>query len=48
VLAAAKGRDGVTVKAEGKKHLRRVAFLPHKPTPMPRRHFMADDEDDEG
>jgi len=47
VLKAAKGIEGVTVKCEGKKHLRRVAFVPHKLTPMPRRHFMADDDDDE-
>jgi predicted RNA-binding protein Jag len=47
VLAATKGLPGVHARAEGKKHLRRVSILPDKPAPMPRRHFMADDDEEE-
>jgi predicted RNA-binding protein Jag len=50
LLKAATGEAGVRVKAEGEGHFKRVAVLPEKATPMPRKmQFPADDdeEDDE-
>lgn len=46
-LQAAAGVKGVTVTAEGEGHWRRVAFKPDKPTPMPRRMAMPDDDGEE-
>lgn len=47
LVQAAAGTAGVTVKAEGEGHWRRVAFKPEKPTPMPKRSAMPDYDDDE-
>lgn len=49
VVQAAAGVAGVSVRAEGEGHWRRVAFRPDKPTPLPKRALMPDydDEDDE-
>lgn len=47
VVQAAAGAKGVTVKAEGEGHWRRVAFKPDKLTPMPKKSVMPDYDDEE-
>jgi len=47
LIKAAEGVKGVTVKAEGEAHLRRVVFTPEKPVPMPKRAQMPDYGDEE-
>jgi predicted RNA-binding protein Jag len=47
LIQAAAGVKGVTVKAEGEGHWRRVAFKPEKLTPMPKKSVMPDYGDDE-
>lgn len=47
VVQAAAGAKGVTVKAEGEGHWRRVAFKPEKLTPMPKKSVMPDYDDEE-
>lgn len=44
LLKAAKG-DGATVKAEGEAHLRRLAIVPAKVTPMPKKNAMPVDDE---
>lgn len=47
-LVKAGAASGVKVKTEGDGHFRRVAFVPDKPTPMPRKmQFPDDDEEDD-
>lgn len=50
VLQAAKGVKGVTARVEGLDHLRRLALVPEKATPMPKRSnaVVDPDDDDEG
>ena len=50
LLQAAKLVSGMTAKVEGESHFRRLAFVPDKPTAMPKRHAMAvyPDDDEEG
>jgi predicted RNA-binding protein Jag len=50
LLKAAKAVAGVNARVEGEAHFRRLAFVPDKPTPMPKRHAMAlyPDDEDEG
>ena len=47
LLQAAKSVPGMTARVEGESHFRRLAFVPEKPTPMPKRHAMAVYPDDE-
>ncbi len=47
LLQASKPVAGVKARVEGEAHFRRVAFVPDKPTPMPKRHAMAVYPDDE-
>ncbi|MEW5743694.1 MAG: hypothetical protein AB1938_32580 [Myxococcota bacterium] len=47
VIQAAAGVKGVTVKAEGEGHWRRVTFKPDKLTPMPKRSAMPDYDDED-
>ena len=47
LVQAAAGVKGVTVKAEGEGHWRRVAFKPDKLTPMPKKAVMPDYDDEE-
>lgn len=47
LLAAAAGVKGVTVKAQGEGHWRRVAYVPDKLTPLPKKHVMPDYDDEE-
>ncbi len=47
LLQAAKPIAGVTARVEGESHFRRLAFVPEKPTAMPKRHAMAVYPDDE-
>jgi len=47
LLQASKSVAGTKVRVEGEAHFRRVAFVPEKPTPMPKRHAMAVYPDDE-
>ena len=48
VLQGAKDAKGTTVRVEGEAHFRRVAFVPAKATPMPKRNVAVypDDEDE--
>lgn len=46
-LQAAKGLPGVSLKAEGEGHWRRVTFVPAKPQPMPKKTLVMPDYDDE-
>ena len=47
LLQAAKLVPGMTARVEGESHFRRLAFVPDKPTAMPKRHAMAVYPDDE-
>ncbi len=47
LVQAAQDTPGVTVRAEGEGIHRRVAFIPAKPVPMPKKHQMHDFPDDE-
>jgi predicted RNA-binding protein Jag len=47
LLQAANEVPGVKVRVEGEGHFRRLAFMPEKPTAMPKRHAMAVYPDDE-
>lgn len=47
MLKAADGVKGVCAKAEGEGHWRRLVMVPDKLTPMPKKHLMADYDDDE-
>ena len=47
LLQAAKPVPGMTARVEGESHFRRLAFVPDKPTAMPKRHAMAVYPDDE-
>ena len=47
LLKAAKAVPGASARVEGESHFRRLAFIPDKPTPMPKRHAMAVYPDDE-
>ena len=47
LLQAAKSVPGMTARVEGESHFRRLAFVPDKPTAMPKRHAMAVYPDDE-
>ena len=46
VLQAVKDVPGMSARAEGEGRNRRVAFLPEKPTPMPRQRLPGYDEDE--
>jgi predicted RNA-binding protein Jag len=46
LIRGAEGVSGLVVKAEGEGRNRRVVFTPDKPTPMPKRAFMQDDDDE--
>lgn len=47
VLKAAKTVAGVTARVEGESHFRRLAFVPEKPSAMPKHHAMSVYPDDE-
>ncbi|MBS1150134.1 MAG: hypothetical protein H6Q89_1832 [Myxococcaceae bacterium] len=47
MLQAAKQVPGMTARVEGESHFRRLAFIPQKPSAMPKRHAMAVYPDDE-
>jgi hypothetical protein len=48
LMKAMSGEPGVKVKAEGDGHFKRVAVVPEKVAPMPRKmQFPADDDEDE-
>jgi hypothetical protein len=47
LLQGAKPIAGMTARVEGESHFRRLAFVPEKPTAMPKRHAMAVYPDDE-
>ena len=47
LLQAAKAVPGLSMRVEGEGHFRRLAFMPDKPTVMPKRHAMAVYPDDE-
>lgn len=47
LLQAANEVPGLKAKVEGESHFRRLAFMPEKPTAMPKRHAMAVYPDDE-
>lgn len=47
VLRAASGVPGLAVREEGELHLKRVAFVPQKLAPVPRRAAMPDWDDDD-
>ena len=47
LLQGARQVPGVTARVEGESHFRRLAFVPDKPTAMPKRHAMAVYPDDE-
>jgi predicted RNA-binding protein Jag len=46
-LVKAGAASGVKVRAEGEGHFKRVAFVPEKETPMPRKMQFPDDEEDD-
>jgi predicted RNA-binding protein Jag len=49
LVKAAQAESGIKVKVEGEGHFRRVAFVPEKATPMPRKmQFPADEDEDDG
>lgn len=46
LLKGAAGAAEVTVRAEGEQVLRRVAFVPHKPSPMPKKNALPIDDEE--
>ena len=46
VMKAVEGVAGVSVTSEGEGRCRRVVFTPEKPTPLPRRSALPDDDED--